>query len=160
MWLRNPVSHIPDKKELVIACYFYSVDPPSISKVEEGGFFYLKANEISLEYFKYWELQKVLYPNSQNESLCEAAVTYPSLETFGVRTEYLEESHFNGFCQPRRNMSQIVTIRANCCDSVQSKVHDMKLLLEDWRHFTELTTEETSVQGSSFAWRAPSKCRA
>ncbi|XP_031252258.1 uncharacterized protein At4g15970-like [Pistacia vera] len=159
MWFRNPATYIVDMKELEIVCNFYSVDPPSIASEVDGGFFYLKSNEISLDYFKNWELKRVLYPNSQNQSLCEATVTDPFFEMIGFRVKYLEESHFNGFCQQRRNMSEIVTVHANCCDSIQSKVHDLKLLHEDWRHFTALSSGKTSLRGSSVTWRVPSKCK-
>ncbi|KAK0590417.1 hypothetical protein LWI29_026768 [Acer saccharum] len=76
-----------------------------------------------------------------------------------VGVEYLDAAHFGGFCQQRKNMEEIYTVRANCCENIENKVHDLRMLLDDWRNFTGLSTEHAGLKESSFTWRAPEKCK-
>ncbi|KAL9457951.1 hypothetical protein AB3S75_006906 [Citrus x aurantiifolia] len=158
MWLRNPILQVDCLKEMTIACDVYSDDLQNISYVKDGGFFYLKSNAITSEYFKYQDMTRILFPDSQNRTLCEETVVNEELfETLSLRINYMEQDRYGGFCQQNINMDTICTVRANCCDDTESKLHDLKLLLEDWRSFTK----KNSLRGSSppYTWRAHSKCK-
>ncbi|KAL5797177.1 hypothetical protein ACOSQ2_001997 [Xanthoceras sorbifolium] len=159
MWLRNPFLQINPSKELTIACDFNSALPSMSNKVDEG-FFYMKSNAVTMEYFKYWDMARFLYPHYQNQSLCEATVSEDTiLGIIELRVEYLDVARFGGFCQQVNNMEEICTMRSNCCENIENKVHDLKLLLDDWRNFTSPSPERTSLKGSFFTWRAPEKCK-
>ncbi|KAK4846145.1 hypothetical protein QYF36_013578 [Acer negundo] len=156
MWFRNPVSRIHPSKALTIACDFNSGDLPSVSDRVDQGFFSMSSSDLTVEYFKYRDMARFLYPNKQNQSLCEATVSEDIFKTLEVAVEYLDTAHFGGFCQQSINMEEIYTVRANCCENIENKVHDLRMLLDDWRNFTGLSAD---LKESSITWRAPEKCK-
>jgi hypothetical protein len=48
-------------------------------------------------------------------------------------------------------------MHANCCYGLGTKVHDLKIVLEDWKNFMSLPLKEKA--SASPAWRAPQNCR-
>ena len=70
-----------------------------------------------------------------------------------VHAKYMDTGYFGGFCEPSKNM------QSTCCD--KSKVHDLRLVLDDWINFTarmSTNASKPSMGLSSFSWRAPKKC--
>lgn len=151
MWFRNPLMHVDTFKEITIACDLDSVDPSAstTSNGIDGGFYYLKSNGITIEYLKYKEVERFLYPNSLNRSLCEEIVRNGEnlSQMLDLRIKYMDKYLFGGFCQQTVNIDRVCTMHANCCDDIENKLHDLKLLLEDWRN------ENLPM------WRAPGKCK-
>ncbi|KAK3183794.1 hypothetical protein Dsin_031080 [Dipteronia sinensis] len=139
MWLRNPVSQIHPTKALTIACDFNSSDLPSVSDKVDQGFFAMPSNELTVELFKYWDMARFLHPNKHDRSLCEATVSEDIFKALWVEVEYLDAAHFGGFCQQSIHMEEIYTVRANCCENIENKVYDLRMLLDDWRNFTGLS---------------------
>ena len=68
-----------------------------------------------------------------------------------VHAKYMDTGYFGGFCEPSKNM------QSTCCD--KSKVHDLRLVLDDWINFTAQTSTNAYMEPSSFTWNAPKKCR-
>lgn len=158
MWLRNPIPQVDGLKPITVACDVHPGDLQSINNIMDGGFYYVRSNRVTSKYFKYRELRRILYTNSQDRSLCEETVVNRELfKTLELRFTYMERNLYGRFCQQNINTSTIHTLRANCCDDTESKVHDLKLLLEDWKNFTKKTSMED--WSSPFTWRAPSKCK-
>ena len=73
-----------------------------------------------------------------------------------VHAKYMDTGYFGGFCEPSKNMSKVYTMQSTCCD--KSKVHDLRLVLDDWINFTAQTSTNANMEPSSFTWRAPKKC--
>ena len=137
LWFRSPLSHFNPGNELSISCK-YSSDGQRGAYIQDGGIFYLKANAIAFEFFKYWKLVKVLYPKSQAEdSLCTTIMqNQDTVGTYGFRVKYVDTTYFGGFCQLNKDkLREAYTIHANCCDDLTSKVHDLRIVLDDWTHF-------------------------
>lgn len=158
MWLRSPISHIHPSNDITIPCELDSSDSQGGGNKPDSGFFYVKSTEFSKELFKYWNLDGVLYPNSHAESLCnEIWISKEIIEIIGGRISFLNTDHFGGFCQSSKDVSEVYTMHGNCCDSVERKVYDLMLVLDDWINFKALSSN-TSL--GVLPWRAPSKCNA
>ncbi|XP_024031345.1 uncharacterized protein At4g15970 [Morus notabilis] len=154
MWLRTPIVHIHPSYEITIPCNLHSEDSQNRSNKPGRGLFYVKSNAVSIELFKYRKVWGTLYPNSHVKSLCEALKEQQDvIEMLGVRIQYLNATYFGGFCQgDSREIRQVYTLQANCCDNVEDKVHDLKLVLEDWINF------RAQSFNISLGKRAPTKC--
>ncbi|KAG4128692.1 hypothetical protein ERO13_D09G036050v2 [Gossypium hirsutum] len=142
--LRNPFSKLVPDIELSIA-------------LEMGGFFHLKTNERTYQFIKNLNLKRVLYPDSEHQSLCKVPGNDGFIDLIGMEVSYFSEVNFGRPCLPC-DLNQIYTIQANCCEDIDSKIHDLKLALDDWRKFKELSANNASSKWSPLSWRAPQKC--
>lgn len=158
MWLRSPISYIHPSNDITIPCELDSDDSHGGSNKPDSGFFSVRSTDFSIELFKYWKLDGVLYPNSHAESLCnEIEISKEIIEIIGGRISFLNTDRFGGFCQQSKDVSEAYTMHGNCCDSVERKVYDLKLVLDDWINFKALSSN-TSL--GVLPWRAPRKCSA
>ena len=154
MWLKNPLIHLNPILEVSVSCNF-STDGQR-DYIQDGGLFFLKANAIAFEFFRYWKLLQVLYPNSHvEESLCETLMRSKEIvEAYSFRTKHVNTTNFGGLCRLNKDkLRDVYTIHANCCQDVRSKVHDLRLVLDDWIRFRDNTSETVTLQ-----WRAPQMC--
>ena len=59
-------------------------------------------------------------------------------------------------------LSQVrIWVRFILCNQpavTRGKVHDLRLVLDDWINFTAQTSTNANMEPSSFTWRAPKKC--
>ncbi|XP_061371654.1 uncharacterized protein At4g15970-like [Gastrolobium bilobum] len=157
LWLRSPFLHFNPVYELTISCNFSS-DGQSGGYMHDGGIFYLKANIISFEFFKYWKLTNILYPNSLDEdSLCTTIMQSEDVKALGFRVKLVNSTYFGGFCQLNKDMlREAYTIHANCCNDLRSKVHDMRIVLDDWIRFRNRVSGDNASDKMALRW--PQKC--
>ncbi|XP_010556280.1 PREDICTED: uncharacterized protein At4g15970 [Tarenaya hassleriana] len=147
MWLRNPVKHLHPQHELSVACSSSSGDGQETAADDHGGFFYMKSNEVTILLLKALNMERVLYPASGKQSICDIIKREDVHKAFHLRVTYLDDSNFTGLCQPNaQDLSNISTIHANCCHDTDSKVNNLKLRLEDWR---KITVGENGIRGIS-----------
>ncbi|KAK9271474.1 hypothetical protein L1049_001833 [Liquidambar formosana] len=144
MWFRNPFPHFNPSDEMTIACDFYMGNPQSKSNRADGGFFYMVSNARSTEFFKYWYMARVLHPNSHDRSVFEIIKHDQIIKMMGLRIKYLDTAYFSGLCQPNMEMNKVCTVHANCINNTESKVRELRLVLDDWKDFKALP-EETNI---------------
>ncbi|XP_050262585.1 uncharacterized protein At4g15970-like [Quercus robur] len=152
MWLRNPFEHFDNVKTITLACG--SNPQGGNSTMIDKGLFFMKADEISFEFLKILRFERVLFPNYLDNSICEM-VTH---KLKGYSVKHLDITYFGGFCEPSKNVSKVYTMQSTCCDNVKSKVHDLRLVLDDWINFTAQVSTNASTGTTPFTWRAPKKC--
>lgn len=150
MWLRSPLQHFHPLYELTISCG---------SNLVDVGPLFMKSDDITVDFLKFWQMERNLFP-SLYKSFCEMARRNDILGMVGMRIKYLDTAYFGGFCEPSKdmNMSQVCTMDASCCDNIKSKVHDLRLVFDDWINYTAPLSANVSLGSSSFSWRAPKKC--
>ncbi|KAK7311358.1 hypothetical protein RJT34_09447 [Clitoria ternatea] len=160
LWLRSPLINFNPISEISISCGWGSDGQKNY--LHDGGVFYLKANAISFEFFKHWKLAKVLYPNSNygEESMCVTILRRQDIvKMYGFRIQPVNTTSFGGFCQLNKDMLKTAyTIRANCCDDLTSKVHDLRNVLEDWIHFRNRNSVSGDDSSDKMVLRWPQKC--
>jgi len=158
LWLRNPLENFNPVYELSISCNFSS-DVQRAHSMQEGGIFFMKANDEALEFMKHWRLNKFLYPSSNvEESLCATVSKNQDIaESYGFFVNEMDTNHFGGFCQLNNDMFETAyTIHANCCEDLRSKVHDMKIVLQDWIRFRNGVQKDNATEKVALRW--PQKC--
>ncbi|RVW45097.1 Uncharacterized protein CK203_067672 [Vitis vinifera] len=148
---RKPLMH-PDRSK------FGRRNHQIIGEVDDwdADVMWLKNPFLYVDLFKTSRLRvaMVLHPDHDAQSVLEM-IKEDEVAQFRlrVRIKYLDTVHFSGFCQPNKDMRQVHTMHANCCEDLESKVHDLRLVLDDWRN----SMTSLSTPGSS--WRVPSKCK-
>ncbi|KAL5995385.1 hypothetical protein ACLOJK_025444 [Asimina triloba] len=151
MWLRNPLPHFTSGADII-----FSGDTSDWSNRENGGFYYVRSTDMTVEFYKYWYMQGALYPGLDEQHVFN--IIHPVVHEIGLRIQFLDPAYFGGFCQQTSaDLNRIRTMHASCCVGVESKLNDLRLVLEDWRNFTALSTQEKTIKG--VAWRAPSMCK-
>ncbi|XVF57793.1 hypothetical protein PTKIN_Ptkin07bG0010500 [Pterospermum kingtungense] len=159
MWLRNPIRELVPNFGLSISCELYPIDgeTETFGVKGDGGFFHVISDDKTLEFIKNCNLQRHLYPDSEHQSLCKIIRKDNYVDLVELRVKFFSEVNFGRLCQPC-DLNQIYTIQANCCENIDSKIHDLKLVLDDWRNFMELSANNASSKWSLVSWRAPQKC--
>ncbi|KAK4282258.1 hypothetical protein QN277_013655 [Acacia crassicarpa] len=160
MWLRSPLSHFHPQNELSISCDLSSYEQ-SGGNAQDGGLFFLKSTAISIEFFKYFNFMKVLYPNSRaSKSLCSYIVQSEDVvAAYGFRIQYVNTTYFGEFCHRNKyQFREVYSMHANCCEDLRSKVHDLKLTLHDWINSRARSSDNYTSKPEAFRWRAPKMC--
>jgi len=158
LWLRSPFINLDPINELTISCNVLS-DGERGSYLYDEGIFFLKANSMTFEFLKYWKLTKILFPNDPvEESLCTTIKQRQEIaDAYGFRIQLVNTSYFGGFCQLNKDMfKEVYTIQANCCDDLKSKVHDLRIVLDDWIRFRKRASGDNALDKMALRW--PQKC--
>ncbi|EOY02777.1 Uncharacterized protein TCM_017178 [Theobroma cacao] len=130
MWLRNPLTEI--SSYLSISCELYPIADKSFGRD--------------------------LNPHPEYQSVCNLIPNKECIDHFSLlQVQYFSEVKFGSLCKPC-DLSQIFVVQATCCEKIESKIHHLKLVLDDWRNFTELSAKNASSKWSPSSWRAPQKC--
>jgi hypothetical protein len=83
----------------------------------------------------------------------------PALARWGLRLEFLDTRLMSGFCDASRGGPESsVTVHANCCYGLRSKVEDLRRILADWKRFASMSPLEHRMHNSSPGWSAPKAC--
>ncbi|XP_017974446.1 PREDICTED: uncharacterized protein LOC18600996 [Theobroma cacao] len=99
-----------------------------------------------------------LNPHPEYQSVCNLIPNKECIDHFSLlQVQYFSEVKFGSLCKPC-DLSQIFVVQATCCEKIESKIHHLKLVLDDWRNFTELSAKNASSKWSPSSWRAPQKC--
>ncbi|XP_065850124.1 uncharacterized protein At4g15970-like [Euphorbia lathyris] len=156
VWLRNPFPHFYKNVDFQIACDNYMGDPKNRHNSPNGGFNYVKSNKRSIKFYKFWYSSRLRFPGKHDQDVLNIIKFDPFINRIGLKMRFLDTKYFGGFCEPSRDFNLVCTMHANCCFGLGNKIHDLKLILQDWRRFMLATPHAKAL--SNFSWRAPDKC--
>ncbi|KZV19793.1 hypothetical protein F511_18792 [Dorcoceras hygrometricum] len=153
MWLRDPFPRFDPDADFQIACDVFksSTDP---SNIPNGGFNYVKSNPRTIKFYRFWYRGRHYFPGKHDQDVLEMIKMSPYISEIGLEIRYLDTAFFGGFCEPSKDLDLVCTMHANCCVGLGKKMHDLRMVIEDWRRY--MAHQHTSVRGS---WSAPWKCR-
>ncbi|KAI3703600.1 hypothetical protein L1987_73790 [Smallanthus sonchifolius] len=57
-----------------------------------------------------------------------------------------------------KDLNKVCTMHANCCVGLENKVHDLGIMLGDWRKYKESPANQMT-RGSTGSWTVPQLCR-
>ncbi|KAG1330909.1 hypothetical protein COCNU_02G008770 [Cocos nucifera] len=158
MWFRSPFQHFSGNAHFMIASDFFNGNPSDLHNSPNNGFVYVKSCEQTIEFYKYWYLARNQYPGKNEQTVLNKMKEDKSFfARFQLEMRFLDTAYFGGFCQPSKNLNKVCTMHANCCVGIGNKLHDLRILLEDWKNYTALPADEKERGG--FAWRVPDKCK-
>ncbi|KAG5229691.1 Nucleotide-diphospho-sugar transferase protein [Salix suchowensis] len=127
MWLRNPFPRFYPQVDFQIA-----------------WFTYVRSNPRTILFYRFWFMSRKTYPGKHDQDI-------------ELSMRFLDTAYFGGFCERSKDFNKVCTMHANCCYGLGTKVHDLKIVLEDWKNYTSLPPNERA--SASPSWRAPQNCR-
>nr|XP_009761098.1 PREDICTED: uncharacterized protein At4g15970-like isoform X1 [Nicotiana sylvestris] len=157
MWFRDPFPHFYKDADFQIACDHFSGKPDDVGNRPNGGFNHVRSNNRSIEFYKFWYSSQEMYPSLHDQDVLNNIKNDSFIRDIGLKMRFLDTAYFGGFCEPSKNLSEVCTMHANCCFGLESKLHDLRILLQDWKSFLSLPPAQKIL--SAVSWRVPQNCR-
>ncbi|KAK5839160.1 hypothetical protein F383_28573 [Gossypium arboreum] len=156
MWFRDPFLQFFPDADFQIACDHFFGDPDDLNNMPNGGFNYVKSNNRSIAFYKFWYASHETYPGYHDQDVFNKIKFDPLISDIGLKIKFLDTAYFGGLCEPSKDLNLVCTMHANCCYGMDSKLHDLKIMLQDWRAFTSLPPDLKNE--SVISWRVPQNC--
>lgn len=150
MWLRSPFPHLYPDADLQISCDYYHFGAADKRNRPNSGFTYVRSNERTIGFYKFWCQSRKSFPGLHDQDVLNKILFHPYLSNIGLQMRFLDTAYFSGFCQLSRDLSRICTVHANCCVGLDNKIHDLMVVLDDWRKY--------KADGAG-GWSVPKDCR-
>ncbi|KAB2633785.1 hypothetical protein D8674_030032 [Pyrus ussuriensis x Pyrus communis] len=156
MWLRDPFPQFYSNADFQIACDFFNGDSYSVNNFPNGGFTYVKSNNRTIKFYKFWYFSRKAYPKKHDQDVLNKIKFDRFLTQIGLKMRFLDTLYFGGFCQASKDFNQVCTMHANCCVGLENKVNDLKILLQVWRRYMSLPPNTTATP--QLSWTVPQNC--
>ncbi|KAJ4960867.1 hypothetical protein NE237_020777 [Protea cynaroides] len=156
MWFRDPFPRFYLDTDFQVACDHFLGNSYDVQNRPNGGFNYVKSNNRTIEFYKFWYSARETYPGYHDQDVLNIIKYDPFIFEIGLTMRFLDTTYFGGLCEPSRDFNQVCTMHANCCYGLDSKLHDLRIMLEDWRNF--LSLPESLKRSQLISWRVPRNC--
>ncbi|KAK4401072.1 hypothetical protein Sango_1213300 [Sesamum angolense] len=158
MWLRDPFRRFYPDGDFQIACDTYKYDSTDLRNLPNGGFTYVKSNNRTIQFYEFWYNGKDYFPGIHDQDVFNKIKFNPFILQIGLEIRFLDTAYFGGFCQPSKDLDLVVTMHANCCLGLENKIHDIKMVIEDWKRYMGLMAVTGQKHLSNGSWTAPWRC--
>uniref|UniRef100_A0ACD5ZIR0 Uncharacterized protein n=3 Tax=Avena sativa TaxID=4498 RepID=A0ACD5ZIR0_AVESA len=156
IWFRSPFPHFYPDGDFQIACDHYVGNATDLRNIANGGFNYVKSNNQSTEFYKFWYSSRLRYPGYHDQDVFNFIKHAPYVTDIGLTIKFLSTTYFGGICEPSGDFNEVCTMHANCCVGLQSKLHDLRIIMEDWRDY--MSMPPSLKEFGAFSWRVPQNC--
>eukprot|EP00258_Populus_trichocarpa_P009379 XP_002315829.3 uncharacterized protein At4g15970 [Populus trichocarpa] len=156
MWFRDPFPRFFLDADFQIACDHFLGNSSDIQNRPNGGFNYVKSNNRTIEFYKFWYSSRETYPGYHDQDVLNFIKFDPFIEDLGLKMRFLDTAFFGGLCEPSKDLNLVCTMHANCCYGLDSKLHDLRIMLQDWKTF--LSLPPALKRSSSMLWTVPQNC--
>ncbi|VVB03860.1 unnamed protein product [Arabis nemorensis] len=156
MWFRNPFPRFYRYGDFQIACDHYLGRSTDLENRPNGGFSFVRSNNRTILFYKYWYASRMKYPGFHDQDVLNFIKKDHFIFHIGLRIRFLNTAYFGGLCEPSKDLNLVCTMHANCCFGMDSKLHDLRIMLQDWRDFMSLPLH--LKKSSGFTWKVPQNC--
>ncbi|GLT91164.1 hypothetical protein SLE2022_090650 [Rubroshorea leprosula] len=156
MWFRDPFPRFYLDADFQIACDYFLGNPDDLQNSPNGGFNYVKSNNRSIEFYKFWYSSRETYPGYHDQDVLNFIKLDPFISQIGIKIKFLDTAFFGGLCEASKDLNLVCTMHVNCCVGLDNKLNDLRVMLQDWRAFISLPLD--SKNKSIISWRVPQKC--
>ncbi|CAL1356912.1 unnamed protein product [Linum trigynum] len=161
LWFRNPFPRFHEDADFQVSCDMHLGDDSNRDNLPNTGFTFVRSNPRTVRFYKHWYRSKDRFPGEHDQDVFNRIKFDDDDAIVGLKMRFLDTAYFGGFCEPVKDLNVACTMHANCCVGLDTKVHDLRNLLRDWKRFSALPPE--SRNGVSFDWTGyspPFRCRA
>ncbi|KAJ6689477.1 hypothetical protein OIU85_005843 [Salix viminalis] len=109
-----------------------------------------------LRQLQFWYSSRETYPGYHDQDVLNFIKFDPLIERLGLKMRFLDTAFFGGICEPSKDLNLVCTMHANCCFGLDNKLHDLRIMLQDWKTF--LSLPPTLKRSLSMSWRVPQNC--
>uniref|UniRef100_A0A0D6R7L8 Nucleotide-diphospho-sugar transferase domain-containing protein n=1 Tax=Araucaria cunninghamii TaxID=56994 RepID=A0A0D6R7L8_ARACU len=153
MWLRNPMKKLAADADIQCTSDRYNGDPFDITNEANTGFMYVRSNNRTINFYRYWYLSRRFYPGRKEQDVLNELKFSNGFSRRGMTFMFLDTKYFGGFCEMSPFLDDVYTMHANCCRGQKAKLVDLRQTLEDWSNYRNGTTPTITE------WRTPQACR-
>nr|XP_027072628.1 uncharacterized protein At4g15970-like [Coffea arabica] len=154
IWFRDPFPHFYEDADFQIASDQYEFTSTDMRNRPNAGFMYVRSNSITLQFYKFWCGSKKTYPGKNEQDVLNIIKFDPFIKRIGLKIRFLDTAYFSGFCQPSKDLNVLCTMHANCCVDVHKKIHDLRLVIDDWKKYMALP----SNRKKRYSWTQRKYC--
>ncbi|XP_068649605.1 uncharacterized protein At1g28695-like [Aristolochia californica] len=155
MWLRNPFTELGQEGDFQISCDKFNGRAVNTTNPINTGFYYARSCNKTITLFDMWYSARNNYTGMKEQDVLEDMISRGVLEELGVKMRYLDTRYFSGFCQNSRNLRQVITMHANCCRTINAKLLDLRIVIEDW----EIIKSSGSNPTMPIRWHQHNRCK-
>ncbi|WOL05611.1 hypothetical protein Cni_G14340 [Canna indica] len=157
IWLRNPFSKLNlYGEEMQISCDAYNGRAFDASNNINTGFFFVASNSKTIELFDMWlESRKHRRPRMNDQDGLAFLKSRGVFWSLGLRTRFLDTRYFSGFCEAGKNMTEVITLHANCCRTMKAKIDDLSANLETWKKLNGTSAGRLRHPACLRSWSVP-----
>ncbi|KAL8536690.1 hypothetical protein ACS0TY_012037 [Phlomoides rotata] len=156
MWLRNPFPRFYPDGDFQIACDHYWYNYTDLNNSPNGGFNYVKSNNRTIQFYKYWYVERQHFPGKHDQDVLNLIKFNPFIQNIGLEIRFLDTAYFGGFCEPSKDLDLVITMHANCCIGLENKIHDLKMVIHDWKLYMSSPTGDQ--RNLTRSWTVPRIC--
>ncbi|KAL8536679.1 hypothetical protein ACS0TY_012027 [Phlomoides rotata] len=155
MWFRDPFPRFYLDGDFQIGCDEYLFNNTDLNNTANGGFIYVKSNDRTIQFYKYWYTGKYYFPKDHDQGLFNIIKYNPFVKQIGLEIRFLDTDYFGGFCQPSRDLDLVATMHANCCVNLWNKNNQIPVVIRDWKKYISSPRNSTN---KSCPWSIPRLC--
>ncbi|XP_027176509.1 uncharacterized protein At4g15970-like [Coffea eugenioides] len=154
VWFRDPFQQFYEDADFQIACDQFRYNSTDLNNSPNAGFTYAKSSNATIQFYKFWYDSKDTYPWSHDQHVLNKIKFDPFIDKIGLKIKFLDTTYFGGFCEPSKDLDVVFTMHANCCTSLDSKIHDLNMVIDDWKRYMTLPRNQTKPN----SWTMPRYC--
>ncbi|ERN15660.1 hypothetical protein AMTRI_Chr03g50900 [Amborella trichopoda] len=151
MWLRNPFWRFSPDADIQIASDMFNGNPEDVSNLPNGGFKFVRSNERTIAFYKYWYMSRYLYPGENEQTVLNIVKMKSSFGRRNMKFLFMDTKYFGGYCERSQYLADVYTMHANCCKGLRAKLVDLRVTLDEWKAYKSNFTEGAS-------WSPPKAC--
>ncbi|KAL1552639.1 hypothetical protein AAHA92_13410 [Salvia divinorum] len=156
MWLRDPFKKFYADGDFEMSCDHYRANYSDLSNTANTGLTYVKSNNRTIELYKYWYNAQEYFPGRHDQDVLNMIKGNPFVHQIGVEFRFVDTAYFGGFCEPSKDLDDVITMHANCCIGIQNKMHDLTMVIHDWKRYMALPSSNRNSTIRS--WTVPRIC--
>ncbi|KAI5078636.1 hypothetical protein GOP47_0006307 [Adiantum capillus-veneris] len=148
IWLRDPFPQLrhESKADMQIACDRFNGKPWDIRNKPNAGFTYVRANEKTLTFYKYWYSERRRSSKMADQEVFNAIKYEDTFKSIGMNLRFLDTQYFGGFCGIMfTDMTKAYTMHATCCKGLSAKLNDLRAILNGWKNWRQQRLETSPV---------------
>jgi len=156
LWLRDPFKRFSPSADMNIASDYYDGPEHDLRNRPNGGFMYVRSNQKTISFFKFWYESRSTYPGSKVQDVLNQ-IKIPEITSRDLEVVFLDTKYFRGYCQESQDLNLVYTIHANCCKGLKAKLNDLRNTLSDWEKYIKNPTPG-NIGMKDVHWTPPWAC--
>lgn len=155
MWIWDAFLQFFPNVDIQFSCDYFIGDPYAVNIFPNTGLFYVKSNDRTVLFYKFWSPEIRIQKNRKQDVLNEINLISLLLRLdwkWGFLIHYTLVVSVN-----QKGFNQVCTMHADCCIGLEKKVNDHKILLQVWRKYM---SSPRNLNGTAHApWTVPDNLR-
>ncbi|KAB2620129.1 hypothetical protein D8674_043017 [Pyrus ussuriensis x Pyrus communis] len=134
MWFRDPFPQFYEDADFHIACdHFFGT------------------------FYKFRYFSRETYLGFHDQDVLNIIKFHPTTISIGLKIKFLDTAYFGGFYEPSKDLNQVCTMHANYCKGLGSKLHDLRIMVQNWKRSVSLPPNLKRYL--MLPWVVPHNCR-